>query len=196
MGRVFSIILILLALQSSLFASSYDWGNTFDYSGRNGNSELVLSDAMEVMTMETACAYDDMAHAYGFRPDFHKRELFFDLAGDIITEEFDGTLSILYRNGHRAKAETIWPVMTVLSRMVPVPNKDHVVVQYSVYDADTLQIGFSLFKKEYAKEYIALLKEYFPIVVFEDSTSYKGKSADGKTVSFSLEHSALLLEII
>lgn len=196
MARVLSSILIILALQSSLFASSYDWGDTFDYSGRNGDSALVLKDAMEVMTMETACAYDDMAHAYGFRADFYKRELFFDLVGDTVTEEFDGTLSILYRNGHKAKAEVIWPIMTALGRMVPIPNRDYAVVQYSVYDADTLQVGFSVFDKEYAKEYIALLKEIFPIVEFEDGESYKAMSADGKRVSFSLEHSALLLEII
>ena len=83
-----------------------------------------------------------------------------------------------------------------IGRMVPIPNRDYAIVQYSVYDADTLQVGFSVFDKEYAKEYIALLKEYFPIVEFEDGESYKAMSADGKRVSFSLEHSALLLEII
>lgn len=170
--------------------------DVFSYSERKGGSSLNLLNAMEVMTMETVCSFDDMAHAYGFRPAFYQRELFFDLEGDTVEEELDGSLSILYRNGHRAKAETRWPKNTELAASLPEPDEDYAVVAYSVYDDETLQIEFSVLDVSYASEYREKLREFYPNPLVDSEDLYVALSDTGRRVSFSLERKVLLLELL
>ena len=188
---------IAAALFFPLFASDvYSWGSQLDFSQVKGGSDLNVANAIEVMSMETACAFDDMAHAYGFRPSFHRRELFYDLAGDFLEENGDGTISIIYRNGHRAEADLKWPLKSTLVSYLPLPDNAKAKVEYTVYDDSALVIGFAMLDKDYAAEYAAILEKLFAldIVRYLNPLYFSGRNGDGMRVHLSLEDRLLVLE--
>jgi hypothetical protein len=198
MKRIYAALIVLLAM-GMVYSSPIDWDTMFDFSGRKGESNLNLSNAVEVMTMETACAYDDMAHAYGFRPAYYQRELFYDIAGDFIEEKFDDTLSILYRNGHRAEAYSKWPDQSSLAAYLPYPDFGQVIFDHAIYDEESLVIEFAAMNSGYVEAYVAELKKLFPEAIESQGQAnmfYAGKNSDGIMAAFSLERMAILVERI
>lgn len=196
MKRFYMVLVAAIAI-STITASPGNWEELFNFSQEKGGSNINLSNALEVMEMETVCAYEDMSYNYGFRGDFYRRELFYDLQGDYLEENLDDTVSIMFRNGHKATADAEWPEHSELSRYLPIPNKDNAIIDYAVYDDKTLLITFSVIDKEYAKEYVSELEKLFPVVLEKDNENlfYAGKNAEGITVAFSEDKKAIILDI-
>ena len=183
-------------VKMSVGEGAYSWGDTFDFSRKIGNSSLNLYNAMDIMGINTPCAFETSASDVGFAASFADR-IIENLGGkENVTEGKDGIYDIVYRNGEKAKAEKRWPKASALSSVVPEITADMGKIAYSVYNDHYLVVALDKMDEEKAREYVALLKKLFPNAMEGtwNDLMYRGSDSQGHTVSFSYSILALALE--
>lgn len=186
----------LFAGMSSL-VQDYEWGDTFEYAKRKGESTLNLANVMDVMTITTPCAFETVALDYGLNPSFYHGQVTNDDGGDLVEQNADKSYTITFANGKKATAETKWPTKSSLAQSLEKPDSKDAKIGYSVYDDSSLMIVFSVLDGGFAEDFVADLKEAFPTVIAEEyglAPYYKGKNSAGYTVSFSTHKASLLIE--
>ena len=177
--------------------SEMDWGNDFEFASRKGGSDMDLADVLDIMTITTPCAFESTSLDAGYNASFNYMVMEEIGGKEVIQGNDDKTVTVTFENGHKATAEYKWPEKTDIADGFPVPDGKNTKIVYAIYDNETLMIVFKKFEDSYLDSLMSYLRSAFSSDAVEgsgDAPFYKGKSSDGKKVSFSSQMRSLVID--